>query len=135
MRIASVEVRRYSVSLDPPFRAAWDPVPRTRSEGSLVIVRADDGTAGYAGGDALPDAALLERLLVGLDPRRTEVVRELCETVDFHGGRPRTAEGAGWGLSARLVDQPLWRRLRRRRDRLAPYPSGGGRPAPDEGAR
>src|SRR4029079_11607899 len=65
LRIASLEVRRYGVPLDPPFDAAWDPVPRTRSESTLVIVRADDGTAGYASGDALPDAALIERLLVG----------------------------------------------------------------------
>ena len=32
--------------LDPPFHAAWDPVPRTRSEATLVIVRADDGDGG-----------------------------------------------------------------------------------------
>ena len=99
MRIASLEVRRYAVELDPPFRAAWDPEPRRRAEASLVIVRADDGTAGYASGDDLPDAALLERLLVGLDPRRTEVVRELCETVDLHGGRPWCAEVAVWDLA------------------------------------
>ena len=48
MRIASLEVRRYAVELDPPFRAAWDPEPRRRVEASLAIVRADDGTAGYA---------------------------------------------------------------------------------------
>ena len=30
-RIASVEVRRYAVALDPPFRAAWDPTPRCSS--------------------------------------------------------------------------------------------------------
>src|SRR5688572_7253107 len=44
-RIAAVEVRRYGVALEPPFAAAWDPVPRARSEVAVVIVRADDGTA------------------------------------------------------------------------------------------
>ena len=33
MRIASLEVRRYAVELDPPFRAAWDPEPRRRVGG------------------------------------------------------------------------------------------------------
>ena len=33
MRIAELEVRRYARSLDPPFRAAWDPVPRDAGRG------------------------------------------------------------------------------------------------------
>jgi L-alanine-DL-glutamate epimerase-like enolase superfamily enzyme len=135
VRIESVEVRRYGVALDPPFHATWDPVPRARSEAALVIVRADDGTAGYASGDELPDAALLERLLVGLDPRRTEVVRELCETVDFHGGRPWIVEVAVWDLAARALGEPLWRLLGGRSERLLAYASSGELVEPAERAR
>ena len=135
MRIASLEVRRYGVPLDPPFRAAWDPEPRTLSEAAIVIVRADDGTTGYAGGGELPEAALLERLLVGLDPRRTEVVRELCETVDFHGGRPWLAEVAVWDLVARSLGEPLWRLLGGRSERIMAYASSGEPVAPEERAR
>src|SRR5215217_3125824 len=135
MRIASLEVRRYAQELDPPFAAAWDPEPRRRVESSLVIVRAEDGTAGYASGDQLPDAALLERLLVGLDPRRTEVVRELCETVDFHGGRPWIAEVAVWDLVARSLGEPLWRLLGGRSERIMAYASSGELVAPEERAR
>jgi D-galactarolactone cycloisomerase len=135
LRIASLEVRRYRVPLDPPFHAAWDPVPRTRTEAALVIVRSGDGTAGYAAGDAMPDAALLERLLVGLDPRRTEVVRELCETVDFHGGRPWIAEVAVWDLVARSLGEPLWRLLGGRSERIMAYASSGEPVAPEERAR
>jgi D-galactarolactone cycloisomerase len=124
-RIAGIEVRSYAFPLDPPFRAAWDPVPREALEASLVIVRSDDGLAGYASGDRLPEAALLERLLVGLDPLRTEVVRELCETVDFHGSRPWTAEVAVWDLAARALDVPLWRLLGGRSERLLAYASSG----------
>ncbi len=134
-RIADLEVRRYALPLDPPFHAAWDPVPRARLEATLVIVRAEDGLAGYAsGGDGLPDAAALRSLLVGLDPRRTEVVRELCETVDLHGGRPWTAEVAVWDLAARALGEPLWRLLGGRSERLLAYASSGELVAPEERA-
>jgi D-galactarolactone cycloisomerase len=135
MQIAAVEVRRYAVELDPPFRAAWDPVDRATIAASLVIVRSDDGAAGYASGGDLPDAALLERLLVGLDPRRTEVVREICETVDFHGGRPWTVEVAVWDLVGRTLGEPLWRLLGGRSERLIAYASSGERVDAAERAR
>ncbi|CAA9532354.1 MAG: hypothetical protein AVDCRST_MAG79-1040, partial [uncultured Thermoleophilia bacterium] len=136
MQIASVETRLYALELDPPFRAAWDPVPRRRIEATLVIVRSSDGTEGYAsGGDGLADRALLERLLVGVDPRRTEVVRELCETVDFHGGRPWAVELAVWDLVGRLLDTPVWRLLGGRNERLLAYASSGELVEPEERAR
>ena len=125
MRIAAIEVRRYAVPLDPPFQAAWDPAPRRAVEASVVIVRSDDGLTGYASGGDLPDAAVLEGLLVGLDPRRVEVVREVCETVDFHGGRPWTVEVAVWDLAARSLGQPLWLLLGGRSERLLAYASSG----------
>jgi D-galactarolactone cycloisomerase len=134
-RIADVEVRRYAVELDPPFRAAWDPTPRATVEATLVIVRTEDGTAGYASGDDVPDAALLTRLLVGADPFRTEAVREVFETVDFHGGRPWTVEVAIWDLVGRLIGQPLWRLLGGRSERLLAYASTGEPVAGDERAR
>ena len=135
LRIAAVEVRRYAIDLDPPFVAAWDPVPRARIEASLVIVRSEDGRAGYASGDDLPDAALIERLLTGVDARRTDVVREICETVDLHGGRTWTAEVAIWDLVARALGEPLWRLLGGRSERLLAYASSGELVGPEERAR
>ena len=125
MRIAAIEVRRYAYPLEPPLRVAWDPAPRETVEAELVIVRSDDGLEGYASGDRLPDAALLERLLAGIDPLRPEVIREICETVDFHGARPWTAEVAIWDLAARALGEPLWRLLGGRSERLLAYASSG----------
>jgi D-galactarolactone cycloisomerase len=125
VHIAGIEVRRYAFPLEPPFKAAWDPAPRRAQEASVVIVRSDDGLTGYASGDRLPDAGVLARLLVGLDPLRLEVVREICESVDFHGGRPWTAEVAVWDLAARSLGQPLWRFLGGRSERLLAYASSG----------
>ena len=135
MRIVSVETRTYRHPFDPPFRAAWDPVPRTSQEATLVIVTADDGTAGYAGGgDGLPDRALLERLLNGTDPRDTETVGRICETVDFHGGRPWAVEIACWDLAGRAAGEPVWKLLDGDGRRLAAYASTGELAEPDERA-
>ena len=83
----------------------------------------------------MPDAALLERLLVGVDPMRTEAVREVFETVDFHGGRPWTVEVAIWDLVGRLLGQPLWRLLGGRSERLIAYASTAEPVGAEERAR
>ena len=135
MRIAAIETRRYRFPLEPPLRAAWDPQPRMHQDATLVCVVADDGARGYASGDARPDAAALERLLAGVDPFRTEVVREVCETVDFHGGRPWTLEVAVWDLVGRALGQPLWRILGGRSEALVAYASSAEPAPPAERAR
>ncbi len=136
MRITAVETRTYRFALDPPLRAAWDPQPRTHQEATLVLVSTDEGVRGCASGEALPDAVLLERLVLGLDPFRTEVVRELCETVDFHGGRPWTLEVAVWDVVGRALGEPLWRLLGGRSESLLAYASNAERlPAPERAAR
>ena len=136
MRIAAVDVRFYRFELDPPFRAAWDPVPRAHVDATLVAVTAEDGQVGYAsGGDGLPDAGELARLLRGVDARHTERVREICETVDFHGGRPWSVEVACWDLIGKALDEPLWRLLGGRQERLLAYASTGELALPDQRAR
>lgn len=124
MRIAAVETRVYRFPFDPPVRVAWDPRLRTEQEATVVLVHTDEGTSGVAsGGDGLPDRALLERLLVGLDPLRGEVVREALETVDFHGARPWAVEVAVWDAVGKALRQPLWKLLGGRSDGLVAYAS------------
>lgn len=135
MRITAIESRVYRYPLDPPFVAAWDPIPRTEQLATLVLVHTDEGLTGIAsGGDGLPDRAVLERFLVGLDPLRTEAVREVCETVDLHGGRPWAVEIAVWDLVGRALGQPLWKLLGGRNERLLAYASSGELVAPTERA-
>ena len=135
MRITAVEARRYLVPLAPPFLAAWDPVPRDRLEETLTIVHSDEGLCGFASGASLPDREVLEKLLVGTDPLRTEVVREVCETVDFHGGRPWTVEVAVWDLVGKALQQPLWKLLGGRSEKMLAYASSGERVDPEERVR
>jgi D-galactarolactone cycloisomerase len=135
MQISAVETRRYVFPFDPPLRVAWDPVPRTKQEATIVVVRSDEGLEGCASGDALPDRELLERMLVGVDPLRTEVVRELCETVDFHHGRPWTVEAAVWDLAGKALGTPCWQLLGGRSERLLAYASNAELLSSDERVR
>ncbi len=124
MKIAAIETRVYRYPLDPPLRVAWDPQPRSYQEATVVLVHTDEGITGLAsGGDGLPDRALLERLLVGMDPLRSEVVREALETVDLHGARPWAVEVAIWDAAGKALGQPLWKLLGGRNDRLLAYAS------------
>ena len=75
MKITGLEARRYRVPLAPPFKAAWDPVPRAAFEDNICILRTDERIVGYAGGAPVPDVDLLGELLVGVD---------LTETVRIH---------------------------------------------------
>ncbi|MGZ4430794.1 MAG: mandelate racemase/muconate lactonizing enzyme family protein, partial [Gaiellales bacterium] len=136
MRISRIETRSYRFPLEPPFQAAWDPVPREQVDATLVIIHSDEGVCGYAsGGDGLPDRDALERFLIGVDPLRGEVVREVCETIDFHGGRPWAVEVAVWDLVGRALDVPLWQLLGGRSERLVAYASSGELVEPAERAR
>src|SRR6478752_1158314 len=109
--------------------------PRASQDATLVIVTADDGTAGYAsGGDGLPDRKLLERLLRGVDPRDNSSVQRTCETVDFHGGRPWAVEVACWDLAGRAAGMPVWQLLGGGGGSLAAYASTGELAGPQERA-
>jgi L-alanine-DL-glutamate epimerase-like enolase superfamily enzyme len=125
VKIASIETRRYRNPLDPPFNAAWDPVPRTHQDATIVIVRSDEGVEGYASGDDVPDRELLERLLVGCDVSDTDALHGIVETVDFHHGRDWIVEVAAWDLLGRVHGEPLWRLLGGERNRILAYASSG----------
>ncbi len=125
MIITDITTRRYRYPLDPPFRAAWDPVPRTSQVAEVVSVHTDEGVIGHASGDMLPDVEALKRFLVGIDPMRSELVHRIIETVDFHGSRPWTCEVAIWDVVGRAVNQPLWKLLGGRNESLLAYASSG----------
>lgn len=125
MRIAAIETRLYRYPLEPPFCPAWDPVPRTHQDATVVIVRSDDAVEGYASGDAVPDRELVERLLVGRDVEDMGAVHGIVETVDLHHGRNWIVEVAAWDLLGRARGKPLWRLLGGEHDRILAYASSG----------
>jgi D-galactarolactone cycloisomerase len=130
VKITGIEARGYSLPLDPPFHAAWDPQPRTRFEETLVIVDSDVGVRGFAGGARVPDVELIESLLVGHEPADTDEVYGICQSVDFHYGRNWTIEVAVWDLLARAAKQPLWQFLGGLSGEYRAYASTGERVDP-----
>lgn len=127
MRVTGLEVRRYSLPLNPPFLAAWDPEPRTRLDETIVVVETDGGVRGFAGGAPVPDLDLLRGLLVGCDLADTEHVAEVLAQVDFHHGRNWVVEVALMDALARSRHQPLWEMLGGERTRFPAYASTGAR--------
>ena len=53
MRITAIRLDRMRLPLDPPFYAAWDPVPRRHFDATLVTVHTDEGVTGYGSGDTM----------------------------------------------------------------------------------
>ena len=53
MRITAIGIKQLRLPLDPPFYAAWDPVPRRQFDAALVRVDTDAGLAGYGSGDTM----------------------------------------------------------------------------------
>lgn len=127
MRITSIEARSYLLPLDPGFDAAWDPRTRTAFPETIVTVKTDEDVTGSCGGATVPDVALLEHLLVGVDPTDTERVLGVVESVDFHGGRNWTVEVAVWDVLGKVAGQPLWKLLGGSTDRFRAYASTGER--------
>lgn len=50
MKITAIHLDRMRLPLDPPFVAAWDPVPRRSFDATLVRVETDEGVTGVGPG-------------------------------------------------------------------------------------
>jgi D-galactarolactone cycloisomerase len=68
VKITRVSLDRLRLPLDPPFYAAWDPVPRRHFDATLVRVETDEGVTGYGSGDTMDGFEPFSDLFVGTDP-------------------------------------------------------------------
>jgi len=107
MRITRIQCRRLRVPLDPPFPAAWDPVPRTAFEVTLVRVETDEGVVGVGSGDTMDGFGAYEHLFVGQDPLVIARHVRALETIDFHAGRYWPLEVALWDIAGQVAGLPV----------------------------
>jgi L-alanine-DL-glutamate epimerase-like enolase superfamily enzyme len=107
VKITAIRLDRMRFPLDPPFLAAWDPVPRRWFDATLVRVETDEGVTGYGSGDTMAGFAGYEDLFVGRDPRQIARHVKTIETIGFHAGRYWPLEAALWDILGKLCGQPV----------------------------
>jgi L-alanine-DL-glutamate epimerase-like enolase superfamily enzyme len=125
MRISAIRIERLVVPLDPPFPAAWDPVPRTSFAASVVRVETDGGLVGIGSGDTMGGFEAFEHLFVGEDPLAIDRHVRVLETIDFHAGRYWPLEVALWDIAGQAAGMPVARMLGGAVDGIPAYASCG----------
>ncbi len=125
MKITDVRVRRVRAALEPPFYAAWDPVPRRSFDATLVFVDTDEGVTGVGSGDTMDGFEQFTDLFVGQDPLRIINHVRTLETISFHSGRYWPMEAALWDIIGQVCGQPVSVLFGGATDRLPAYASCG----------
>ena len=125
MKIRDIRTARVTGELDPPFAAAWDPVPRRTTEATLVFVDTDEGLTGIGSGDTMHDFPRFAHHFVGEDPMRMSRHVRVLETLAFHAGRYWPLEAALWDLVGKICGQPVSNLFGGEADRVPAYASTG----------
>jgi L-alanine-DL-glutamate epimerase-like enolase superfamily enzyme len=134
VKITNVRLQRLREELDPPFCAAWDPVPRGHFDATLVFVETDEGVVGIGSGDTMDGFEPFIELFVGTDPLNiVEQVRRI-ESLNFHAGRFWPLEVALWDIVGKVADLPVATLLGGAQDRLLAYASTGELRTPQQRA-
>jgi L-alanine-DL-glutamate epimerase-like enolase superfamily enzyme len=107
VKITAIRLDRMRLPLDPPFYAAWDPVPRRHFDATLVTVETDEGVTGYGSGDTMDGFEPFEPLFTGRDPLAIAGHVRTLESIGFHAGRYWPVEAALWDILGQVTGQPV----------------------------
>jgi D-galactarolactone cycloisomerase len=130
VKITSVRLQRLRLPLDPPFAAAWDPVPRRHFDATLVRVDTDEGLTGFGSGDTMDGFGEFADLFIGTDPMRIVGQVRMLETISFHAARYWPLEAALWDIIGQACGQPVAMLFGGAFDRLPAYASFGEHKSP-----
>jgi L-alanine-DL-glutamate epimerase-like enolase superfamily enzyme len=125
VKITGIRLDRLRLPLDPPFAAAWDPVPRRHFDATLVRVDTDEGLTGVGSGDTMDGFEDYESLFLGQDPLRILNHVRTLETITFHARRYWPLEAALWDLAGQVCGVPVATLLGGSVSRLPAYASFG----------
>lgn len=134
MQITDVRVRRLRAELEPPFRAAWDPVPRTFFHATLVFVETDEGITGVGSGDTMDGFEPFIPLFLHQNPLSIAQHVRTLETISFHSGRFWPLEAALWDIIGQVCRQPVATLFGGAQTRIPAYASLGEIKPPEERA-
>src|SRR5437667_668245 len=107
MKITRIRLDRIVEPLDPPFPAAWDPVPRRAFPVTIVRVETDEGVVGIGSGDTMDGFEPFAHLFLGQDPLAIARHVRALETIDFHAGRYWPLEVALWDIAGQVAGLPV----------------------------
>ena len=124
-RIATIEVSRHRLAIEPPFRPSWDTKPRHHFDATIVRVCTDTGLVGFGSGDAMVGFAGYEELFVSHDPLALERHYRVLSHISFHAGRCWPLDLALWDLAGKITGQPCWKLLGGLSYRVRAYASSG----------
>jgi L-alanine-DL-glutamate epimerase-like enolase superfamily enzyme len=130
MKITAIRSDRMRFPLDPPFHAAWDPVPRRHFDATLVRVETDTGVTGIGSGDTMDAFEQFEPLFIGTDPLAIASQVRRIESIGFHAGRYWPLEAALWDIAGQVTGQPVAVLFGGASERLPAYASFGEARAP-----
>jgi L-alanine-DL-glutamate epimerase-like enolase superfamily enzyme len=130
VKITAIRLDRMRLPLDPPFYAAWDPVPRRHFDATLVTVETDEGVTGYGSGDTMDGFEPFEPLFTGRDPLAIAGHVRTIESIGFHAGRYWPLEAALWDILGQVTGQPVSVLFGGATRRLPAYASFGEARAP-----
>jgi L-alanine-DL-glutamate epimerase-like enolase superfamily enzyme len=125
VKITTIRLDRMRLTLDPPFHAAWDPVPRRYFDATLVRVQTDSGITGYGSGDTMDGFETFSDLFIGMDPLHIANHVRTLETISFHAGRYWPLEAALWDIIGKACGQPVATLFGGASDRIPAYASFG----------
>ena len=125
MKITKVELKRLRLPLEPPFRAAWDPVPRSRFDATIVRVETDEGLVGLGSGDTMDGFEPYAGLFLGRNPLQISRHVRSLDTISFHSGRYWPLEAALWDIVGQATGQPVSVLFGGTLDRIPAYASCG----------
>lgn len=131
MKITAVRLQRLRLELDPPFLAAWDPVPRRFIEATVVRIETDEGLVGVGSGDSMDGFEPFIDLFIGQDPMQISRHVRTLETIAIHAGRYWPLEAALWDLIGQVCGQPVANLFGGAATRLPAYASCGELQAPE----
>ncbi|KOY83840.1 mandelate racemase/muconate lactonizing enzyme family protein [Lysinibacillus macroides] len=131
MKITGIEIEQYLLPLDPPFKAAWDPMPRKNFASTLVFVHTDAGITGVGSGDLMMGLQGHEHLFIGQDPFDIERHHQIISNIDFHYGRCWPLDLALWDLIGKATNQPVYKLLGAKNQEIYAYASTGEMVTPE----
>ena len=134
-RISRIEITHHQLELDPPFPASWDSQPRRKFPATIVRIHDDAGHVGIGSGDAMYGFADYQHLFVGTDPLALGRHSAVLDNIGFHAGRPWPLDIALWDLAGKIRDEPCWKMMGGRSNRIRAYASGGVHRHPDDMAK